>query len=156
MIQLYKVLGYLGALPFICGATGLFIFDETLGALLLGLLFLYAGMIASFLGGVHWSHGFIGHREGQLLLAMTPTLIAMVLSGWGLVLLASGMLAVGFGHVLLSAALGLYILLYLAILLMDWQWLDRSKLPPDYMRTRTGITMVVIASLAACVVFLWV
>lgn len=156
MTPLYKVLGYLGALPFIGAAAALFIFDETLARLALGFLFMYAGLIASFLGGVHWAHSFIGHREGQMLLSMLPSLLSLVLSGWGIILLTSGMLAVTFGHVLLSVALGLYILLYAAILIMDAQWLDKEKLPAGYMTTRSFITLCVIASLVASIVFLWI
>jgi hypothetical protein len=87
---------------------------------------------------------------------MLPSLLSLVLSGWGIVLLTSGMLAVTFGHVLLSAALGLYILLYVAILIMDAQWLDKEKLPAGYMTTRTGITLCVTLSLIASIVFLWI
>lgn len=156
MTPLYIILGYLGALPFIAAAAALFMFDETLAGLALGFLFLYAGLIASFLGGVHWAHAFLDSREGQMLLSMVPSLLSLVLSGWGIILLTSGMLAVIFGHVLLSLALGLYILLYAGILIMDAQWLDKERLPAGYMTTRTGVTLCVIFSLIASIVFLWI
>lgn len=155
MTHLYKVLGYSGAIPFICAALGIFLF-KTLAYWFLAFLILYAGLIASFLGGVHWSHALVRKSEGQMLLAMLPALLSLLLSGWGLVLISGGLAVLIFGKVLLCAVLGIYILLYFTLLVMDGQWLDKNLLPDGYMRMRTGITLIVVFCLLASMAFLWI
>lgn len=157
MTPFYKVLAYFTALPFICGAAALFLFGNPgLHGFLLAFLLLYAAVLACFHGGIHWAHALIQHNEGQLWLSMAGMVLSLALAGWGLGLIMMDMMASTLGSVLLSLVLSGYILLYLAIWVMDAQWLDKTYVPDGYMLTRTGVTFGITASLMAIFLFLWV
>jgi len=116
----------------------------------------YAGLLASFRGGVHWAHALVTKREGQMLLAMAPSLISLILTCWAVLMISGGLIALIYGKLLLSGVAAVYSLLYFSLLIMDAKWLDPELLPDSYMKTRSGITLIVIASLAASIVFLWI
>lgn len=136
MNDLYKILGYAGALPFLACAAGLvFIHDSTFIDTLALLQLIYAAMIASFLGGVHWSHALPRRDKAQMVLAMGPTIVS-----FGVILLP--FMTGGYG-----VAYGIMAVLFLALYAADRRYLQQDWLPAGYMRFRAVITAVVFAAL---------
>ncbi|MFP4313087.1 MAG: DUF3429 domain-containing protein [Alphaproteobacteria bacterium] len=143
MMPLYKVLGYCGVIPFFVFTLGLYFFDAAIGKYFMAMQMFYASLIASFLAGIHWAHSFPAHREGQMLCAMIPTILSLLMLGAGLVILFGGLLMMIPSKILLSAFFLIYALMFITIYIFDWQWLDQTKLPEDYILFRLQITIIV-------------
>lgn len=155
MTPLYKVLGYCGVIPFLIFTLGLYAFDETIGKFLMAAQMLYAGLIASFLAGVHWSHSFTGSREGQMLSAMLPTIVSLIINGLGFVILFGGLLTLLPSKILLSLFFIIYAAMFIIIYIFDWQWLDKERLPEGYISFRAQITALVSGLLLLSVGGIW-
>lgn len=155
MTHLYKVLGYCAAIPFVCTALGLFLF-EGLADWLLAFMLVYAGLISCFRAGMHWAHALVTKSEGQMLLSMLPVAISLILTCWAVLMIAGGLVAELFGQLLLSCVATVYILLYSSLFIMDAKWLDPDLLAEGYIKAQFGVTSVVIACLMASIVFLWI
>lgn len=155
MTPLYKVLGYCGVIPFLVFTLGLYAFDETIGKFLMAAQMLYAGLIASFLAGVHWSHSFPGSREGQMLSAMLPTIISLIMTGLGFVILFGGLLTMLPSKIILSLFFLFYAAMFVVIYIFDWQWLDKTRLPEGYIAFRAKITVIVTGLITISIGGIW-
>lgn len=129
-MDLYKVLGYKGALPFIALTALLFLVDGHSAEIALAQL-AYASMILSFLAGVHWSHGLPRNNHKQVFLAMQPTIGAMFLFVMAIV-------TNGYGVILLLMAAG-----FPLVYMMDKKLLEATWLPDGYFDFRRKITILV-------------
>jgi len=131
-----QILGYLGALPFLVLALGLSYIEGDLVTLkLLAVLQLtYAGLIVSFLGGVHWPEALKNRDNIRLSLCMLPTVIGFGLMGWG------------FTHDPAHALLG-FIALFWFIFFMDKKYYDGRVYPDGYLGFRFNLTLLVTALL---------
>lgn len=127
-----RLLGYAGLLPFAgCLAVMLLTDDRSLQDLAASQLLLYAGLIASFLGAVHWGaavYGRQGPQSTRLAWGVTPALLA-----WPLLNLPQDLAFAGF-----AALFGI-------ILLVDCYLLP--LLDNDYRRLRLRLSTAVIACL---------
>lgn len=155
MTPLYKVLGYCGLIPFFIITLGLYAFDAGIGKYLMAMQMVYAGLIASFLAGVHWSHSFFKSSEGQMLCAMIPAIVSLFLIGFGLVVLFGGLMTMLPSKILLSLFFIIYAAMFIAIYVFDWQWLDREKLPEGYINFRMKITGLVSTLLILSIGGIW-
>lgn len=145
MARLYKILGYAGAIPFVICAAGLFLIEEHAITSLLALIQLsYAGLIASFLSGVHWAHALPRENTLQALLAMLPTIISL---GLFVVAIVMGILA----WPLFIASVG-----FKLIFVMDKKFLEPDWLPADYFKFRMVITLVACTSLFISALSFWI
>jgi Protein of unknown function (DUF3429) len=118
---------------------------DELGTMVSLMLYLYAAIILSFVGALHWGHAM--HRQelgpGWLLWSVIPALV-----GWSA--LAFPMLA-AFTRRIDQASILLLILAFLAQLFADVR--IRKKLPRDvfpdwFMRMRVHLTLAACASLS--------
>jgi hypothetical protein len=127
-----RLLGYAGLLPFAgCLALMLLAGDRNVQALAASQMLNYAGLIASFLGAVHWGaamYGGQGPQSTRLAWGVIPALIA-----WPLLNLPQDIAFAGFAA------------LYGVILLVDYYLLP--LLDDDYRRLRLRLSAVVIACL---------
>jgi hypothetical protein len=127
-----RLLGYGGLLPIAgCLAVMLLADDRGLHALAASQMLLYAGLIASFLGAVHWGaaiHGEQGPQSSRLIWGVAPALIA-----WPLLNLPQEIAFAGFAA------------LFGVILLVDCYLLP--LLDDDYRRLRLRLSALVIACL---------
>lgn len=76
-----RLLGYAGLLPFVLGATLVWVVNEEAHPHALAMLTLYAAVIVSFLGGIHWGLAMQAATEGgdaRLLWGVVPSLMAWV------------------------------------------------------------------------------
>ena len=135
-VLIARVLGYGGALPFLCGAIAASQQVAVLGLAPVHLLLSYGAVILSFLGGLHWgrvitSPDLSGRSDSiWLIWSVCPPLL-----GWITLLLP-----VKVGAVLLS-------LCFLAALQID-QKLFREQIWPVWMRPlRLHLSLVAVASL---------
>lgn len=155
MTPLYKVLGYCGVIPFLAFTIGLYVFDDGIGKYLMAMQLIYAGLIASFLAGIHWSHSFPEHREGQMLSAMLPSIISLIIVGVSLVVLFGGLMTMLPSKLLLSLFFIIYAAMFIVIYIFDWQWLDKTKLPDGYIKFRAQITFQVTALILLSIGGVW-
>lgn len=127
-----RLLGYAGLLPFAgCLTVMLLANDHGLQALAASQLLYYAGLVASFLGAVHWGaavYGRQGPQSTRLAWGVVPALIA-----WPLLNLPQDIALAGF-----AALFGI-------ILLVDCYLLP--LLDDDYRRLRLRLSTLVIACL---------
>lgn len=141
-MNLYKLLGYKGALPFIVIAVLLFVVEDKTPFALAQMA--YASMILSFLGGVHWAHGLPRDNHKQVFIAMQPTIFAMFIFVMALATQAY------------APMLGLMALLFPLIYIMDQKYLDTDQLPEGYFAFRKNLTLKVsVALLASAAAFLF-
>ena len=131
-----RVLGYGGALPFLCGAIAASQEMAVLGLSSAYFLLSYGAVILSFLGGLHWGRVITSlNSNGRsdaiwLIWSVCPSLL-----GWVTLLLP-----VKVGAVVLS-------LCFLAALQID-QKLFREQIWPAWMRPlRLNLSLIAIASL---------
>ena len=156
MIALYKTLGYSGALPFILCALGLLAFHGGLGTALLTVQLTYAGLILSFLGGVHWVHAFPRNSEGQMLLAIAPSLLALFVNSLAFLSLFSGWFSPALQTLICTFALVVYIFGFIFMYGTDLQSLDKEEFPDDYMDFRLKVTILVCGALGVSAMAIWV
>lgn len=159
MIQLYKVLGYFGALPFLIAALGSLAFggvdDGTLGKLALAFQLMYSGLILAFLSGVHWSHAFPRSSEGQMLTAMLPVVLSTVVISVSFFVIFGGVFGAVLTRIICTVFLLLNIMAFYLVYIFDIQYLIRDKFPVDYMSTRLKITFIVTGCLFTTMVAIW-
>ena len=136
-VLIARVLGYGGALPFLCGAIVASQHMAIFGFAPAHLLLNYGAVILSFLGGLHWgrvitSPNINGHSDSTWLIwSVCPSLL-----GWVALLLP-----VKIGAMVLS-------LCFLAALQID-QKLLREHIWPAWMRPlRLHLSLIAVASLA--------
>lgn len=127
-----KILGYLGALPFVVIAFALIVFhDDTVRTSFFAVLQLcYASMILSFLGGVHWPYAVAGRDNLRLTLSMIPTIICAAL------------LYIGFSFNPFYPLLGVASLFWF-VFALDKKYYDMLVLPDGYLSYRRTLTMIV-------------
>ena len=140
-VLIARVLGYGGALPFLCGAIAASQHMAILGLAPAHLLLNYGAVILSFLGGLHWgrvitSPNANGRSDSAWLIwSVCPSLL-----GWVALLLPLKVSAV-----VLS-------LCFLAALQID-QKLLREHIWPDWMRPlRLHLSVIAVASLTSLAV----
>lgn len=157
-MPLFKVLGYLGVLPFVLTALGVLAFDSdgNFGKYAIAIQMLYAGLIASFLSGIHWAHSFPRSSEGQMFLSMTPSVLSLFLISFTDIILFGNLLSLTPSKILLSLIYLIFTGLYWAIYILDWQHLDLEKFPEDYLKFRMKITVLVSLTLICSLVGLWI
>ena len=139
-VLIARVLGYGGALPFLCGAIAASHQVVVLGLAPAHLLLSYGAVILSFLGGLHWGRVITspnpnGRSDSTWLIwSVCPSLL-----GWMTLLLPEKV-----GAVVLS-------LCFLAALKID-QKLFRQKIWPTWMRPlRLHLSLIAVASLTSLV-----
>mgnify|MGYP001393995639 CR=1 FL=1 len=115
-----------------------------------------AGLISSFMSGIHWTHSFPRSSEGQMLLAMVPPIASLIMISAGLFILYGGMLTMLPSKILLSLFFALYTIIFLALLLFDSMNLIIKEFPEDYLKFRSGVTILVVMALIATGVSLWI
>ena len=157
-MPLFKVLGYLGVLPFALSALGVLAFDSdgNLGKYAIAIQILYAGLIVSFLSGIHWAHSFPRSSEGQMLLSMIPSVLSLFLIIFTDIILFGNMLSLMPSKILLSLIYIIFTGMYWAIYILDWQHLELEKFPEDYLKFRLTITLIVCAALFTSVIGIWI
>jgi len=135
-------LSLLGLVPFIllaCGSVGPI--PETAERMLVGLID-YAALILAFAGGVHWGLALVPEamrpalRFGAGVLPMIVAWVALVLAQ----LVAP------------AVALGVLIIGYLATVLTEQRAARRSLVPPRYVWTRWGFSVVAVVMMAMVLV----
>ena len=156
MNQFYRFLGYFGALPFLIAGLGGLFFDETIGKLFLGLQFVYSGLILSFLSGIHWSHAFPRNSEGQMIASILPTIFSLIAICVAFLLIFGNLLGTTMSTVICSALLGMNILGFFTLYILDLQHLNKKHFPDDYFAFRLQITTIVCVCLALSILGLWV
>ena len=137
-VLIARVLGYAGALPFLCGAIAASQQVSVLGVTPAYLLLSYGAVILSFLGGLHWGRVITSpNANGRfdstwLIWSVCPSLL-----GWVALLLP-----IKVGAVVLS-------LCFLAALQID-QTMFREKIWPVWMRSlRVHLSLIAVASLTS-------
>ena len=138
IVLIARVLGYGGAIPFLCGAIAANQQMPLLGLAPAHLLLSYGAVILSFLGGLHWGRVITNpNANGRsditwLIWSVCPSLL-----GWVAILLP-----VKVGAIILS-------LCFLAALQID-QKLFREQIWPEWMRPlRLHLSLIAIASLSS-------
>lgn len=71
-------LGYAGLLPFVAGALLVWLVDAEAHPYTVLALSAYAGVIVSFLGGIHWGVAFRDGTPGLFVWGVVPSLVAWV------------------------------------------------------------------------------
>ena len=137
-VLIAHVLGYGGALPFLCGAIAASKQVAVLGLAPAHLLLSYGAVILSFLGGLHWGRVITSSDANErsdsiwLIWSVCPSLL-----GWMALLLP-----IKVGAMVLS-------LCFLAALQID-QKLFREKMWPAWMRPlRLHLSLIAVASLTS-------
>lgn len=145
MPAFFAILGYLGLIPFIGFAIGLYTISEpSFIAACATMQLVYAGLIASFLAGMHWSHGLPRQHKVQLSLAMVPSILSLVL-------IFHALMTYGFAIPLLIMAIG-FVGLYVA----DKKLLEPAWLDEDYFVLRLRLTAIVSVCLFLSALSFWV
>lgn len=131
-----RTLAYAGALPFIFCALLFAMGVKTLPIIgsLDALISTYALLIASFMAGINWGQGLSPQTEPTKNLPLISNAIA--LAAWG------GFLVLPFTPMMIFFAL-----LFAAQLFVDWTLLRRAEDMRSYLRTRLGVTTLVIMCL---------
>ena len=137
-VLIARVLGYGGALPFLCGAIAASQHMAILGLAPAYLLLNYGAVILSFLGGLHWGRVITSpNANGRSDYAWLIWSVCPSLLGWVALLLP-----VKVSAVILS-------LCFLAALQID-QKLLREQIWPDWMRPlRLHLSLIAVASLTS-------
>jgi len=81
------LLGYLGLIPFVAPALLIWFLDEQTALLLSTVQIVYAALIISFMGGVHWGYAVKqgdNARYWQFLISVLPTLVLFAVFVFGL------------------------------------------------------------------------
>ena len=128
------VLGYAGLIPFIAGAAALFSEDPSISGPALYSLTVYAAVILSFMGAVHWGLAMQHHADSghwQLGLSVVPALVA-----W----LSLSLQAPRESLITLAIA-------FSVLLLGDLWALSKHLVPSWYRGLRIPLTIVVVISL---------
>ncbi len=136
--RLARYLGFAGLIPFYATAIGAVLADDALLAnLLLQTLLIYAAVIASFLGAVHWGLAMaMPEPPGRIFaLSVVPGLL-----GWAIVGVLSGPETMG-------AALVLFAALFAWLYSYDRKAVARGDAPPWYGTLRGPLTALVIVAL---------
>lgn len=132
--QLAAVLGYAGLIPFVAGTAALFSSDPAVSGPALYSLTVYAAVILSFMGAVHWGLA-MQHKTDtglwQLGLSVLPALVA-----W-----ASLSLQAPRGSLITLA------IAFAVLLVADLWALAKHLVPSWYRGLRIPLTIVVIVSL---------
>ena len=141
----YQTLGYAGLIPFVGFTIGLYMFSApSFIAACATMQLVYAGLILSFLGGIHWAHGMPRKHALQLSLAMGPSIASLILIfiSLGSYVYTWPLLIMGFGFI------GLYI--------ADKKLLEPSWLDTDYFTLRLRLTAVVSVCLFLSAIAFWI
>lgn len=141
-MNLYKLLGYKGAVPFIVMAGLLFVVEDK--AAVATIQMAYGCAILSFLAGVHWSHGLPRNNAKQVFLSMQPTILSMF----------ALILAVVTGQY--GVFMGLMAIGFPLVYVMDEKLLEHEWLPKDYFQFRKNITVVVTLALFASAIAFYI
>jgi len=148
MNKLYKIFGYLGALPFIIFAGLTFVqqsvFEQGVVAIIGAAQFFYGAMIINFLSGIHWVNAFKTQNKIRLSLAMLPTIMCLIL---GAIFLES-----------LSPILPLAIMaaMFALMYLVDKRYHSQDDWPEGYLSFRLRITSIVTVTLLIHAGYLYV
>ena len=140
-VLIARVLGYGGALPFLCGAIAASQQVDVLGLAPAHLLLSYGAVILSFLGGLHWgrvitsSHVDERTASSWLIWSVCPSLI-----GW-----AALLLPVKGGAVILS-------LCFLVALRVDQKLLSEHIWPAWMRPMRLHLSLVAVSSLTSLII----
>ena len=129
------VLGLAGLLPFLlCGLLAVGQDGDRAAFALVG----YGAVILAFLGGVHWGFALrepaAGGERARLTLGVVPSLV-----GWLALLLTMAVNA--------AAGMGLLLVGFLGVTLVESRATAAGLLPPSYMRLRYGLSGAVAAVL---------
>ncbi len=137
MPRLPLSLGYLGAVPFIVLVIALFSYsDVTIQSMIAVCLISYAGMIASFLSGVHWPVAMHKRDPQYLCLSMMPSVFGLI-SICAVVFLAQ---IVWFSLIMA--------LVFWVLYLMDRKYLPEDGFAKGYFDYRRNLTVIVSVCLA--------
>ena len=132
--QLAAALGYAGLIPFVAGTAALFSSDPAVNGPALYSLTVYAAVILSFMGAVHWGLAMLHNPDTghwQLGLSVLPALVA-----W-----ASLSLQAPRGSLITLA------IAFAVLLVADLWALAKHLVPSWYRGLRIPLTIVVIVSL---------
>lgn len=130
------VLACAGLIPFFAGVAGAWTLGGIAFVLALNLMMAYAAIVLAFLGAVHWGLALAQEAAGNWR-RLAPSVLP-ALAGW---------LAL-----MLDNALGLLLLAigYVGVFLADRAAVTANRAPGWYKALRKPLTLVVLASLAAC------
>ncbi len=129
-------LGGAGLIPFVLGALALRFAPDALYGDLLSLVLLYAAVTLSFVGAVHWGAALRAGALGNAALGRRLAVsVAPALAAW---------LSFAYSP---TAALVVMTVTFVAVYMVDRIAVRRGELPHWYLRLRTGLTVVAVASL---------
>jgi Protein of unknown function (DUF3429) len=137
-INVARLLGLAGAIPFVFAAIAIH-FDVWLPrAQAINLAVVYAAVILSFLGGIHWGYSVMlvqagRGRDAGLLFAVS---VLPALAAWTTLLLTT-----------LQHAIWLQVTWFILVWFVDWQLSRRQLVPAWFMGLRTIITLLVVIAL---------
>lgn len=147
MPSLYKIFGYTGALPFWACAAYLISTEDSGMAIIMTIAQMgYGAMILSFLGGVFWFQGLRDQSKLLLSLAMLPTILSAIVTLVFIFLVSGAPKAPVFFFWISLTFYFLLPILFIAQLLLEYRWLDRSLVPQGYLCFRKNITIIVCLS----------
>lgn len=126
------LLGYMGLIPFIITATGVWVASDDMARLLDQALLSYAACILAFMGAIHWGQAMLSKANTwQLGLSVIPSLLAWLAlnlpSSWGYSLL---------------------IISFIGLCIMDGIATRRELSPAWYPRLRIPLTAIVVVFLS--------
>lgn len=131
--RLPRVLGYAGLIPFVALSAGLWFLSSTYQPLLNQALLLYASLILTFMGAVHWGlamQNLTGKQTYQLGISVIPALVA-----W---------FAFFLPEILNYSIL---IIAFAVLCLYDTRMTKHGNAPRWYPRLRSPLTAIVVLSL---------
>lgn len=132
-------LGIAGLVPFV-GLAGIIVLNAHLPATdAWRALSLYGAVILSFMGGVHWGLAMAHSVSSGYLASVVPALVAWFAVAFLPPRPSTTMLAIGFG----------------LLLLYDLATVRQGHAPTWYGPLRRGLTLIVLASLAAALLATW-
>lgn len=141
MVQIFPYLAYAGTIPFVFGAMCLAAGVQHLPVLgaVDSMLSVYALIILSFLSGTHWGQHL--HTSGVCArsLAIVSNIMAVVL--W-----------LGFLLLSFKVLLGLFVLAFVLLLLIDQRLLKNEMISKKYFDTRLLVSSIAIVSLIISVI----
>mgnify|MGYP006427303531 CR=1 FL=1 len=133
MSRLFLTFGYAGILPFAL-FTAMIVFGGDAARSVTNLQIAYAGMILSFLAGVHWGQALTAGNAKQISFSMAPTIISLCLFLINII---------GYSFPALIGTAFMFLILFEA----DKRFLVQELLPPGYFRFRRNLTWIVAALL---------
>lgn len=137
MPKIATYLGYASVMPFIGLTIAVYSFsDIAVQSMLVVVLIAYAGMIATFLAGVHWPVAMHKKDDVHLSLSMVPAL-------FGLIAVCSVLFLAQIVWFLVIMALVFWVLY-----LMDRKYLPEDGFAPGYFDFRRNLTVIISVSLA--------